>query len=191
MMKTKSEKIAVMKRLFDRVHVWVKKNAPHVREGFARGATQEQIRAAEREMGVSLPDDVRAAYRIHDGFSPPAGGGWCSLERMVRTWRALRAALDGGDFAANRGRPVGPVRPVWYHPAWIPIVDEGPNNHYCIDLAPAAGGHVGQVIRWCRDEPGRYLQAKSFAEWVDRFVSGLEAGNWPYTPGGLGGWNGD
>jgi len=171
-----------MKRLFDRIHVWLKANAPDVLERFSPGATEEAIRAAEREMGVTLPEDVRAAYRIHDGCDAAFlySEEWCSLEGMVYSWRMLKGLLDRGDFAPNKSRPVGPIRAVWYHPGWVPITDEQSGYYHCLDMAPKSRGNVGQVFRWCHDEPGRYFQAKSFYDWVTRFVWGLEAGRYHY-----------
>jgi cell wall assembly regulator SMI1 len=72
-----------MKHLWDRIHVWLAANAPEVLAGLRRPATAKQVRAAEKAMGVTLPDDVKAAYCIHDGEevygkapSPGALSGW-------------------------------------------------------------------------------------------------------------------
>ena len=46
------------------------------------------------------------------------------------------------------------------------------------------------MIRFCHDEPGRYLQAKSFSDWLARFVRELEAGRWTYDEQ-LGRWTDD
>jgi cell wall assembly regulator SMI1 len=54
-------------------------------------------------------------------------------------------------------------------------------DHHCLDLAPAPGGDVGQVILWWHDDDKRTIQAKSFREWLDRFAYELEAGFWHYS----------
>ena len=84
-----------MKRIFDRLHVWLSANAPDVLERFAPGASEAEIRAAEQEMGVTLPDDVRAAYRIHYGCNASFlyGEDWCSLEAVVSGWRMLKGLI--------------------------------------------------------------------------------------------------
>jgi cell wall assembly regulator SMI1 len=56
-----------MKTLWDRFHVWLNKNAPQVLPMLNRPATDAQVRGAEEAMSVKLPDDVKAAYRIHNG----------------------------------------------------------------------------------------------------------------------------
>jgi cell wall assembly regulator SMI1 len=171
-----------MKRLFDRIHVWLAANAPDTLTAFAPGATEDAIRAAEQELGVRLPDDVREAYRIHDGCFANFlhSEEWCSLEGMLSGRGMLKELLDGGAFAPNRGRPHGPIRAKWYHPSWLPISNSGFGYYFCLDMAPTSRGVVGQVIRFCHDEEGRYLQAKGFREWVARFVAGLEAGRYHY-----------
>jgi cell wall assembly regulator SMI1 len=173
-----------VKRLFDRLHVWLAANAPDVLERFAPGASEAEIRGAEQQMGVALPDDVRAAYRIHDGCDSSFlyGDEWCSLAAMVSNWRMLKGLLDDGSFTPNRSRPVGPIRAVWYHPAWIPITDDHTGYYHCLDLAPKAKGHVGQVIHWFHDNDRRLVDAKSFRGWLSRFTWQLEEGTWRFDP---------
>src|SRR5262249_22577796 len=129
---------------------------PDVLESLAPGATDEQIRAAEEAMGVTLPDDVRANYRIHNGqqdvlvnvtYWPglrcvPAflhGEDWASLDRMVEQWRMMKGLLDGGTFDRIKGRPTGPIRSDWWHPMWLPLTEDTTGYVKCLDLAPRRG----------------------------------------------------
>ncbi|MEO6434497.1 MAG: SMI1/KNR4 family protein [Tepidisphaeraceae bacterium] len=50
-----------------RIKVWLKRKAPDVIESFAPAATDEQIRGLEQKLDISLPVDVSAFYREHDG----------------------------------------------------------------------------------------------------------------------------
>jgi cell wall assembly regulator SMI1 len=52
----------------------------------------------------------------------------------------------------------------------------------CIDLDPAEGGHVGQVITMWHDEPGREWIAGSFQEWLSLFVHQLNDDYFRYDP---------
>jgi cell wall assembly regulator SMI1 len=134
-------------------------------------------------MGVTLPDDVRACYRIHDGQDWGAdgyrlpflhGGGWLSLKEMVADWRVWKSVLETGNLGDNRGEPDGPIRPYWWHPAWIPVATGGIGVTVCLDLDPAPGGSVGQIVEVIHDEPGRELLADSFTEWLEQFADDLE-----------------
>src|SRR4051812_47853514 len=82
-----------MKRVWDRIHAWLDANAPAGYGGLRPGASAEAIAAAEVAMGLTLPDDVKASYRIHDGQDGGpgliGGEGWflLPLEQIVRGWR--------------------------------------------------------------------------------------------------------
>jgi cell wall assembly regulator SMI1 len=181
-----------MKPIWDRIHVWLAANAPTVLQSLRPGATDEQIRAAEREMGVTLPDDVKAAYRIHDGNAGASflhGRYWNSLEEMVKDWRSLKALYDDGESArSDVFVPGEATRSDFWHPAWIPLAVREDGNFCALDLAPAPDGDVGQILYWWRDmDSPRAVAHYSFTHWLDDFVEELEAGEWVYSEdfGGL------
>jgi cell wall assembly regulator SMI1 len=181
-----------MKRLFDRIHVWLAANAPLVLDSLRPGASEEAIRTAEAEMGVTLPDDVKAAYRIHDGQGtaedspiswPPGflyGWEWYSVEGIVDQWRSMKDFVEGGSGipAEWRKEPTGPVRDDWYHLAWIPLTGNMSGDYHCSDLAPAPGGDVGQIIPWWHNDVSCPILTRTFTEWLERFADQLEAGLW-------------
>jgi len=182
-----------MKRTWDRIHVWLAGHAPRVLASLRPGATDEAIRAAEAELSASLPDDVRACYRIHDGqaaserllgWAPSFlyGQEWYALERVLDSWRVLKRLAGAGIFTRRRSQPDGPIRKEWWHPAWIPLTSDHTACHYCLDLAPLARGNVGQIILWQNDDPGRLLEATSFRAWLDDFADELEDGVWRTHP---------
>jgi len=188
-----------MKDIWDRIHVWLAAKAPMVLASLDPPATDEQLRAAEAAMGVSLPDDVKACYRIHDGqrvIATPVchdpdlrcapgflyGEKWMSLDETVKRWRGLKERLDGGAFAGLRSSPYGPVRDDWWRPQWLPVTEGISGYLRCLDLAPAGGGHVGQLIYWRHNNAVRGVTAASPGEWVERFAGELERGNFVTDP---------
>jgi cell wall assembly regulator SMI1 len=172
-----------VKELFDRVHHWLAAHAQHVLAGLAPGASAEQIRAAKEALGVTLPADVKDAYRVHDGGPGFLWGqNWFSLAQMVGEWREMAALADKGMFAGRQSEPDGPIRKVWWHKAWIPLTGDGWGNLYCLDLAPRKGGTVGQVIEWVHDEPQREVAAASFTDWLEDFLAELELGTYGAHP---------
>ena len=46
---------------------WLDANAPDVKKSLNSGATDKDIADAEAVLGVSLPEDVKASYKIHNG----------------------------------------------------------------------------------------------------------------------------
>jgi cell wall assembly regulator SMI1 len=191
-------KTADMKTIWDRIHVWLAANAPVVLESLRPGATDEAIRAAEEAMGVTLPDDVRACYRIHDGQQPVLvnvtywpglravptflyADPWLGLKEMVECWEVLHSLL--GEFSEVSSSPRGPIRSDWWHPKWLPVTKYGGGGDYhCLDLAPKSRGKVGQVIFWLHDDAARGVLAKSFTEWLAAFASDLERGQYTTAP---------
>jgi cell wall assembly regulator SMI1 len=170
-----------MKTIWDRIHTWLAAHAPAVLASLRPGAMEAEIRAAEEAMGVTLPEDVRACYRIHDGQNPEANGwrlllwhcwAWLPLEDMVAEWRLWQSALES--MGENYGEPDGPIRAHYWYPAWVPVTSGIRGDNACLDLAPAAGGRVGQVIEAIKDAHHRDLLAGSFTEWLEQFADDLE-----------------
>lgn len=76
----------------------------------------------------------------------------------------LRGFDDVGDLPAVLD--VDRVRAVVLHRRWVPFGDEGGGNFVAVDLAPGAGGVVGQVINIGRDQHVRFVLADDVAEFV-------------------------
>jgi cell wall assembly regulator SMI1 len=176
-----------MKTIWDRIHVWLAAKAPEVAAGLRPGAGVRQIRAAEKAMDVVLPDDVREAYRIHDGEGPDGtapspgllyGWRWMPLKEVAGHWRLMKELLDQGTFAGVSSDPRGPIRSDWWHPKWVPLAEGGGGGLRCVDLAPRSRGKVGQVIGWWNDCGAGAVLAKSFAGWLAGFADELEDGEW-------------
>jgi cell wall assembly regulator SMI1 len=156
------------------------------------GATDQQINKAERRLGVTFPEPVRQSYRIHDGQEPDGPAlidAWefLSLERIVDEWDVWKQLLDGGEFARSRSKPEPGIRGDWWAPRWIPLTYSGSGDHHCLDLDPAPGGTLGQVILMYHDMTERPLVAPSFEAWLGRFADDLEAGEYVFSEddGGL------
>jgi len=157
-----------------------------VRATLHSGAALPEIAAVERRLAVTLPDDLRASLRLHNGQSGQAGlipslvgaeAKFCllSLDRIVGEWILWNELLESGDF---RGLDAGPdrgVRDAWWHPAWIPVSASAAGDHHCVDLAPAPGGSCGQVITVNHDNPRRQRVAVSFGGWLNDIVDMLAA----------------
>jgi cell wall assembly regulator SMI1 len=173
-----------VKTIWDRIHRWLRAHAPAAEAGLGPGASEGQLRAAEAAMAVSLPEDVKACYRIHDGRGLYFDGcHWVSLEETVAEWRFFKDMLDFDAFQSFRkSQPLGPIRPDWWHPAWVPLTTDGSGDLHCLDLAPAEGGQVGQVILLTREDDSRVVVADSFTAWLSRFTEELEQGLYAYSP---------
>lgn len=137
--------------LWNRLETWLVANDPASLKTLQPGASEEEIEHTEGFLSVRFPDDFKASYRIHNGQEKFAQGllherEFLSLERIRDDWKVWKDLLDDGELDGFTGEPYGSIRDAWWDPKWIPITHDGSGNHHCLDLNPAEGGQVGQVI---------------------------------------------
>jgi internalin A len=114
--------------------------APVIYEQLNPPANEQQIAAAEKELGLLLPQDVRDAYLRHNGTRDANKRDvyvpcffldhlrWCTLEEMVADWKR-RVIWDVGNRATNPD--IYPdwapywetlkIRPEFWNRHWIPM----------------------------------------------------------------------
>jgi cell wall assembly regulator SMI1 len=156
-----------MKAVWNRIHAWLDENAPAGYGDLRPGASADAIQAAETAMGLKLPADVKASYRVHDGQGNEpgliGGEGWCllPLEDMVAWWRKWCEPSD-------RFRECVPV-------AW-----GGAGDCIFLDLRPTAESS-GCVIVQRGDTDGPDPVAASFRAWLEEFADKLEDEEFSYS----------
>jgi len=171
-----------MRATWDRIESRLRANAPQVLASLRPGATDEQIAETEKLLGVAFPKPVRESYRIHDGQAPHSRygliDGWefLSLERIKEEWGCWMGLLDADDLAGRETETQAGVRPGWWNPGWIPLIYGGTGDTHCLDLDPAPGGDLGQIITMWHDSPERHILAPSFSAWLGQLANALEAG---------------
>lgn len=175
-----------MQTLWDRLEIWLAAHAPDRVQTLAPGATEAQIAAAESVLSVQLPDDFKASCRIHNGQLDIQddlmdGRAFLSLESIQEEWKLWKELLETGELAEFESEPVGPIRAGWWNEKWIPITHDGSGDYDCLDLAPAEGGQVGQVIDFWHDDATREVKAPSFTAWFAGFIEGCESGRFVFS----------
>jgi cell wall assembly regulator SMI1 len=100
------------KGLWDRIDAALQHHAPVIYAQLNPPANEQQIAAAEKELGLLLPQDVRDAYLRHNGTRDANKRDvyvpcffldhlrWCTLEEMVADWKR-RVIWDVGNRATN------------------------------------------------------------------------------------------
>ena len=112
----------------------------------------------------------------HDGQDPYAfvstidGCRLMSCAAAAKAWSTLGELLDSGDLAQPAESKDGKVKPVWWNKRWLPFADAG-GDMLCLDLDPAPGGTVGQVLRFYHDEGWRDSLAPSLEAFLERVGS--------------------
>ncbi|KAG0578553.1 hypothetical protein KC19_4G032500 [Ceratodon purpureus] len=152
------------------------------------GATEEEIVAAEAAVGVRFPEDFRASLERHNGQAREevllGMGALLSTREIVEQWGVWNELLEGGSFEEDFcSKPEPGVKANWWNSRWIPVTHDGGGDHDCIDMDPAEGGTVGQIIEMWHDDDIRPLRAPSFLSWLTAAASGLEDGTLVWEEG--------
>ena len=186
-----------MRDLWNRLESYLKKHAPAVLDSLNPPATVREIQEAERELGIRLPSDFTDSLLIHNGqgrdgafvpnefeeggFFRASFGELAPLSQVVSTTFSMRAAMEEywrpwtDDFEYD-----GPIRRDgnW---SWIIFIDAGSGNQHALDLQPAEGGHVGQVVSILHDPSAFLFLAPSFRAWFEALVERYETGRYYFA----------
>ena len=88
----------------------------------------------------------------------------------------LGELLDDGDFADLEGEPDDGVASDFWQRGWVPFADNGAGDYLCVDLAPAAGGTVGQIIVHGHETGRHHVLAASLGEYLTALADRMEDG---------------
>jgi cell wall assembly regulator SMI1 len=107
------------------------------------GLSAEEITALEKEYNVRIPADLHALYAwkngqkqdVYDAFVN--NSMFLSLQHALDTARELTGMIRT-DFEMEN----------WWHPAWIPLFDNGGGDYICYDTAGVFTGIKGQLIEF-------------------------------------------
>ncbi|WP_028800076.1 SMI1/KNR4 family protein [Streptomyces sp. 142MFCol3.1] len=134
----------------------------------AAGATEGELAEAEARLGVSLPDELKALYRVtqarwedwdddYESVMRLAGILGCHLVTLDELyiadiasrrspWRS--AAMEAEAFDTGSGTA---VQGLVGSPGWI-VFGDVDGDRMVVDLTPGPGGYIGQVIVLRREE---------------------------------------
>ena len=176
---------------WDRICAWLQTNAPETLNELGNPATMNAIESAAISMNAELLPDYIQFYQTLDGAEScgvcPSHDEWdqmaftpMSLEDAVSAWEMLKELLEMGEFDDQPASCDDRVTNVWWSTSWIPFADNGGGDYYCIDLAPAKGGKIGQVISHSHETGEHVVLADSLTEYLRRIADDIEAGKFEY-----------
>lgn len=147
----------------------------------AIGATEEEIVAAEARLGVTLPDELKALYRVTRARWEDRGDDYEAREAVDAAVGCELSSLDDlysvdpaarhhrWEFAATKAvitPPDAAVQQLAGSPGWIVFGGNG-GDELAIDLTPGPRGHTGQVILIDHEQSiGAALMADSLTDLV-------------------------
>jgi cell wall assembly regulator SMI1 len=167
------------------VETWARSNLPGMLAELNGPAEPQAITRLEATLGFELPVDFRTSLGVHDGETGDgalldSGGQLLNVRAIGDDLELERCALrDYPELAADKLS--GPARRSLYGPRRVPIIDFNRDQIWLLDLDPAPGGQVGQVL--IRDvEDGRLeVVAPSFAQFLSDYLHRLETGRARFT----------
>jgi cell wall assembly regulator SMI1 len=173
---------------WSRIKSWLRSNWPEALAELRPGASEEEIGATERHLGLMLPEEMKQFYRIHNGAGvslfPSSDPGdpmpftALPLEEVRADWTNWKRLVDIGEFADRSAEAAPGVRADWWNCGWIPLASNGGGDYQCLDLAPAPTGTTGQVISMWHENGQRQLLAPSLSEYLRLIADGLESGKY-------------
>lgn len=174
--------------LWRRIDSWLQTFAPTQAADLLPGVTPKELAEAEAAMGMPLPADFKASYRIHNGAGG-AGGvlmGYPDFYQLSYVYSFGEIFHDLSQnakwvnrvpgFISDPARQYLPIQRVWGHPQWVAFAGDGAGCHWCIDLAPAPGGTRGQIILWDHEAGAASVLFPSFEALLSMYAAQLEAG---------------
>lgn len=167
---------------WDRIHTWLSKHAPKILDSLNRPATDAELAAAEKAFNLTMPDEWRELYRIHNGMNRDSNPGslfygmnFLTLERAISEY-GLNDKPGAKPLPVTAG-DTGIRTEDMYNSKWIAVAHVGRTLVH-VDMDPAPAGHVGQVIFTDHDFDVVILLAQSVGQMLWQFVADLEAGRY-------------
>jgi cell wall assembly regulator SMI1 len=181
-----------VRRSWERIEEFCRATLPGGATLFAPPVTEEDLVRAEQELGVTLPEDFKASYRIHNGQLDRSPGiilphartllpvpryRFMPLQSVIHSTKCLREVAADLTRPSQRTAVELGIQPAFWLPDWIPFASNGGGDYLCVDLSPAPEGTVGQVLDFNHEKAERPLLARSLAEFLDQLITALECGD--------------
>ncbi|MBE1530749.1 SMI1/KNR4 family protein [Actinomadura algeriensis] len=148
----------------------------------AIGATTAEIAAAEERLGIALPDELKALYRVTRAHWDDHKDDYEAMDREVRAVglelfppdevyiadaASRHCSWRFGGLEAAVTPPDAEVQGLVGSPGWIVFGDNGGGDRIAVDLTPGPRGHLGQIIILSHEESvGAALIADSLTDLV-------------------------
>lgn len=164
---------------------WYAEHVPAIHATLRAGATEGELDAVERHIGMKLPQDFRELYKWHDGQNWENGYifglEFIPLARVKSewdVWKSLESEFGDDKVDKHFSHPAGAITENYINTGWLAFLVDGGGNSVGIDLNPDIRGRKGQVINFGRDENHKYVLANSVAEFLREYWKRLEEGRY-------------
>lgn len=156
----------------------VKKRIPDTEQRLHGGVDEEQLRQLAEKTGCELPAELIQLYRRFDGEDMEknigflAGLQFLPMKEVLSDLDFFRGAEDELTAMGTKAISEAPMCEL----KWIPIAFDCSRAWLAMDLSPAKGGTVGQIIAVDYDSDDCWLLADSLDTLFDKMTVWLEKG---------------
>lgn len=144
-------------------------------------AIDSELADLEKDLGLRLPEDVRASWLRHGSMTPgaaPWDGGWIATpEQILRDYRMWTESEANGDyegFAEDAGKSAD-SEGKWFHEAWIPLTHDFGGNHMCLDT------RSGRYVDMDHEYSSSFAGYTDWAGYLEQTAGLLESKGAPST----------
>lgn len=162
--------------VWSRIERVLEQHAPATAATLAPPATDEQLAALEAAIGQTLPADLRASLKVHDGQCDATRchvfcgeGVFLSTAEMADRWRITTEIDDNNQFSAQSAQ--GP----WWKASCIPFT-EAEGNMLCVDMDTSLGAQVGEVVCHVHDGEIERGISSNYGTWLTALAARLQSG---------------
>ncbi|MFI7316783.1 SMI1/KNR4 family protein [Streptomyces venezuelae] len=172
-------------RAWSRIVEWLAAYAPPSYAALRPGASDDEIAALETTLGASVPEELKALWRLTAGEDGVAGAGlmmgaWAlmPLDAVIEVHRRRMRFQEGSGESDDE-------LALW-KPSWIPFCSYSPDDTtYGLYL----NGETGEVYSWSRfnERPREYESLPAYLELMAVSLEAPLTAAGPEKPGMLGG----
>ena len=174
-----------MQEQWHRILAWLEANAPDLLDALEPPAERAELAEAEARLSMRFPTALRAFYALQNGTI--AFGVFPALDDDQSAFGPLpleevefiELDEDSEEMTQAAFEVDAGVRPEFWNANWIPFAAAADRGDFLmLDLAPARGGRIGQVIEWRHDTNERRLVAASLEALLKQVADGLVNGTY-------------
>lgn len=170
-------------------------HAHSVYRSLRKPVTENQLGRLSAALPVKLPRDVVDSMRVHDGMRNAYLGpnrlfnyqALLPVSSILADYRMMCELQAECNFGGSQVGCDPEIRnDTHWRAGWVPLLD-GDGDKIVLDLDPASGGVVGQIITW--SDTGslrRRVLAPSFKDWLAQLAEIFEQRHFDfYAEGGI------
>jgi cell wall assembly regulator SMI1 len=153
-----------------RLELWLAGHRPRALVALLPGATRDELRQWERELGAAGSSALSELLAWHNG-QDPRGPAFQHNRRLLGTGEILedramlRELVAAGDITA-------------WHDGYLPFLRSWGGDLVCVDTAGQLRGVPGEIFVRTSDDEVYSPDYPSLLNWLEVFVTTLEAGLW-------------